>query len=72
MYIVTCCAKSPQLCITLCSPMVGSPTLLPPHWLLCPWDSPGKNLAVGCHALLQGIFLTQGSNACFVHCRQVL
>ena len=30
--------------------------------LLCPWDSPGKNIGVGCHALLQGIFLTQGSN----------
>ena len=25
-------------------------------------DSPGKNTAMGCHALLQGIFLTQGSN----------
>ena len=24
---------------------------------LCPWDSPGKNTGVGCHALLQGIFL---------------
>ena len=24
------------------------------------WDSPGKNTGVGCHALLQGIFLTQG------------
>ena len=23
-------------------------------------DSPGKNTGVGCHALLQGIFLTQG------------
>ena len=30
--------------------------------LLCPWDSPGKNAGVGCHALLQGIFPTQGSN----------
>ena len=30
--------------------------------LLCPWDSPGKNTGVGYHALLQGIFLTQGSN----------
>ena len=30
--------------------------------LLCPWDSPGKNTGVGCHAILQGIFLTQGSN----------
>ena len=25
-------------------------------------NSPGKNTAVGYHALLQGIFLTQGSN----------
>ena len=32
--------------------------------LLCPWDSPGKNTEVGCHALLQGIFPTQGSNLC--------
>ena len=30
--------------------------------LLCPWDSPGKKTRVGCHCLLQGIFLTQGSN----------
>ena len=30
------------------------------HLLLCPWDSPGKNTGVGCHFLLQGIFLTQG------------
>ena len=28
--------------------------------LLCPWDSPGRNTGVGCHFLLQGIFLTQG------------
>ena len=26
--------------------------------LLCPWDAPGKNTGVGCHALLQRIFLT--------------
>ena len=25
-------------------------------------DSPGKNTGVSCHFLLQGIFLTQGSN----------
>ena len=30
--------------------------------LLCPWDFPDKNTVVGCHAFLQGIFLTQGSN----------
>ena len=27
-------------------------------------DSQGKNTGVGCHALLQEIFLTQGSNLC--------
>ena len=32
--------------------------------LLCPLDSPDKNTRVGCHALLQGIFPTQGSNTC--------
>ena len=31
--------------------------------LLCPWNSPGKNTRVGCHALLQGTFPTQGSNS---------
>ena len=43
--------------------------------LLCPWDSPGKNTGVGCHALLQGIFPTQGSNLHFLqllHCRLIL
>ena len=30
--------------------------------LLCPWDSPGKNPGVGCHAPLQGISAIQGSN----------
>ena len=41
------------------------PTLLQPHepWparLLCSWDFPGKNTGVGCHFLLQEIFLTPG------------
>ena len=30
--------------------------------LLCPWNFPGKNTGVGWHFLLQGIFLTWGSN----------
>ena len=34
--------------------------------LLCPWDSPGKNTGVGCHALLQGIFPPQELNPCFL------
>ena len=33
-----------------------------PARLLCSWNSPGKNTGVCCHSLLQGIFLTQGSN----------
>ena len=40
--------------------------------LLCPWNSPGKNTGVGGHSLLQEIFLTQGSNPGFLHCRQTL
>ena len=48
---------------------------LQPTRLLCPWDSSGKDTGVGCHALLQRIFLTQGSNLCLLqllHCRQTL
>ena len=45
---------------------------LQPTRLLCPWDSSGKSTGVGCHALLQGIFPTQGLNLCFLHCRQIL
>ena len=35
-------------------------------------DSPGKNTGVDCHALLQGIFPTQGLNTGLSHCRQFL
>ena len=38
--------------------------------LLCPWDSPGKNTRVGCHAVFQGIFPIQGLNPhpfCLLH-----
>ena len=37
-------------------------TLSRTHGLLCPCDFPGKNTGVGCHFLLQRIFLTQGLN----------
>ena len=49
-------AKPLQSCLTL------GPHGLQPARLLCPRDSPGKNTGGGCHALLQGIFLAQGSN----------
>ena len=35
-------------------------------------DSPGKNTGVDCHALLQGIFPTQGWKPGLPHCRQIL
>ena len=35
-------------------------------------DFPGKNTGVGCCFLLQGIFLTQGSNPGLPHCRRIL
>ena len=40
--------------------------------LLCSWNSSGKNTGVGCHFLIQGIFLMQGSNKGLLHCRQIL
>ena len=45
---------------------------LQPTRLLRPWDFPGKSTGVGCHFLLQGIFLTQGSNPGLPHCKQTL
>ena len=38
----------------------------------CPWDSPSKNTRVGCHFLIQGIFLTHGSNPSLPYSRQIL
>ena len=35
-------------------------------------DSPGKNTGVDSHALLQGIFPTQGLNPGLLHCRWIL
>ena len=37
------------------------------YHVLCPWDFLGKNTGVGCHALLQGIFPTQGLNPHFLN-----
>ena len=60
-------------------PLLGSLALvalsshgLQPARLLCPWDFPGKDAGVGCHSLLQGLFLTQGLNLRPLHCRRTL
>ena len=52
------------------------PTLATP-WRSPPGSSvhgifPGKNTGVGCHFLLQGIFLTEGLNPGLLHCRRIL
>ena len=55
----------PQQCLTLCHPMDNSLPGSSVHGIL-----PGKKTGVGCHALLPGIFLTQGSNLsllCLLH-----
>ena len=54
---VCACTKSLQSCLTPCDPCRLVSTRL-----LCPWDSLSKNIGVGGHALLQGIFPTQASN----------
>ena len=60
-------AKSLQSCPTLCDPKDCSPPGSSVYG-----ESPGKNTGVGSHSLLQGIFLTQGSNRGLLHCRQTL
>ena len=55
-------AKSLWSCPTLCDHMDCS---LPGSFVR--GDSPGKDTGVGCHALLQGIFLIQGSNPHLSH-----
>ena len=62
------------MCVFSCSVVSNSlqPYGLWPNRLLCPRDSPGKNTEVSCHALLQGIFPTQGSNPGLPHCRWII
>ena len=56
-----------ELCPTLCDLMDCSPLGSSVHE-----DSPGKDTRVGGHALLQGIFPTQGTNPGLLHCGQIL
>jgi len=48
-------------------PTLRNPMNCKPARLLCPWDFPAKNTGVGCHFLLQEIFLTQELNPCLLH-----
>ena len=63
MFTVACvCAKLPQSCPTLCTPMNCSLPGYSVHE-----NSLGKNTKVGFHELLQGIFPTEGLNPCHLH-----
>ena len=64
------CTKSPQSCPALCDSVDSSPPGSSVHGIL-----QARILGVGCHALLLGIFLTQGLNPsflCLLHCEWVL
>ena len=61
------CAQLLQSCLTLCDPMDCSLPGSSVHG-----NSPDKNTRVGCRALLQGIFPTQGSNPGLPHFRWIL
>ena len=61
------CTKLLPLCLTLCDTMDCSPPSSSVHG-----DSPGKNTGMSRHALLQGIFATQGSKPGLLHCRLIL
>ena len=56
-----------MLMLYMCMHAQSCPTLCKPTRLLCPWDSPSKNTGVASHFLLQGLFLTQGSDLYLLH-----
>ena len=66
-YLLSVLSRFSQVCLYV--------TPWAPARLLCPWDSPGKDTGVGCHAFCQGIFPTRGWNLhllCLLPCRWVL
>ena len=65
--IYMCLCLGTQWCPTLCDPMDCSTPGSAVHE-----DSPGKNTGVDGHAVLQGIFPTQGPNLGLPHCRRFL
>ena len=54
-------------CMCVCVCVKPCLTLCKPIRLLYPWNFSGKNTGISCHFLIQGIFLTQGSNLQFLH-----
>ena len=74
--LILCQALYWRLCCAGPSHSVMSDSLWPhglqPSRPLCPWGFSRQEYWRGCHALLQGIFPTQGSNPGLPHCRRIL
>ena len=68
MYILTCAAV---LSRSVVSPLYGPKDYSRPGSSVL-GDSPGKNIGVDCHALLQRVSPTQGSNPGLPYCRRIL
>ena len=60
-------SQSVCLCCHFCRVWLFATYGLQPNRFFCLWDYPGVNTRVSCLALLQGIFLTQGSNPRLLH-----
>ena len=59
--------------IRVCAQLLSHVQLFATPWTVAHHgDSPGKNTGMDCHAVLQGIFPTQGSNPGLPHFRQIL
>ena len=69
--VLTCGSFLNTSFILLFSREVGSISFATP-WTPLSMEFPGRNTGVGCHFLLQGIFLAQGSNLGLPHCRTSL
>ena len=67
LYTLFCCCVVAKPCLTLLQPHE-----LWPARLLCPWDFPGKNTAVGWHSLPQGGLPNPGIESMSLHCKQIL
>ena len=72
--VLCCCYYSAVLC---CASLLSRVWLFVTSWTvacqaLLSMGFSRQNTGVGCHALLQGIFPTQGSNPGLLHCRQIL
>ena len=68
---------SPQLCtlagcVCVCTHVLGRVPLFVILWTVARQAPLSKKTGLGCHFLLQGVFLTQGSNLGLLHCMQPL